>query len=357
LVKFYATKNVEIKRIVAILQVKAEYRRPDIVFMLNNLEKTGLTTGERKNYAEYLQYMGLTANGQLTTEGARAVKSGLVMVPEYGIYELMYIDEPTLPDMQNGHIAIDFRPVEAKSKDMQGTVDDFNDYQNYDDKTYKTWRKGAQKKFHVKFERKNNNKPKIIKKPDTKATIQLTYNTEANKVDWKFTSQDYDFNIKDYTALDIYANIKKMVKNWDDENKAHIVSFNEIKDNKSKMKDFKETLQAQEFQLEYKFGKDNTTYRVAADDVDILPRTISDAREWAYELLLIGLDGGYHTIKSITDKMATIMEEKPLRKRHPELTVDWGYVEEKLKASKVPEDKNLLIMIRAAEDLTPEIEA
>jgi len=302
LVKFYATKNVEIKRIVAILQVKAEYRRPDIVFMLNNLEKTGLTTGERKNYAEYLQYMGLTANGQLTTEGARAVKSGLVMVPEYGIYELMYIDD-------------------------------------------------------VKFERKNNNKPKIIKKPDTKATIQLTYNTEANKVDWKFTSQDYDFNIKDYTALDIYANIKKMVKNWDDENKAHIVSFNEIKDNKSKMKDFKETLQAQEFQLEYKFGKDNTTYRVAADDVDILPRTISDAREWAYELLLIGLDGGYHTIKSITDKMATIMEEKPLRKRHPELTVDWGYVEEKLKASKVPEDKNLLIMIRAAEDLTPEIEA
>jgi hypothetical protein len=354
--KFYATKNVETKKILAILQVKAEQKRPDIVYMLNTLDKTGLAMGERMNYTEYLRYLGLASNGQLTPEGAKAVKSGLVMIPEYGIYELSYVDEPTLPDMQDGHIVIDFKPVEAKSREIQGNVDDFNEYMNLDDKTYKTWKKGGQKKFHLRFERKNNNKPKIIKKPDTRASVELSFNTETGNVSWKFSSQEHEYAIKNYPAIDVYQNVKKMVKNWDEEHKAHIVSFNEVRDNPNKIRDFKETQHAQDFQLEYDFGRDYAAYRITVDDVDLLPRTIDDAREWTYQLMLmrIGKDGGYHTIRNIMDTLGKIIEEKPLRKRHPALNVGWEYVEGKLGTSTNTEDKNLFRSIRAAEDLTPE---
>jgi hypothetical protein len=179
--------------------------------------------------------------------------------------------------------------------------------------------------------------------------------SEMGNVAWKFSTPDLEFTITKYQAIDVYHNIKKMVKNWDDEHKAHVVSFNEVRNDPNKVRDFKEAQHAQDLPLEYAFGKDNATYRVLVDDIDLLPRTVDDARQWTYQLLLmrIGNQEGYHAIRSITDTLTRIIEEKPLRKRHPDLTVGWTYVEEKLRASTTKEDKNLLRSIMAAEDLTP----
>jgi len=88
-----ARKKMDINQITAILILKRKEKRPDIIYLIKHWESMQISDGERVNLCQYLESLNLMRNERITPDGERAIKSGDVMIPESGVYNLFYVQD------------------------------------------------------------------------------------------------------------------------------------------------------------------------------------------------------------------------------------------------------------------------
>ncbi len=348
MIEFNANKAVEIKCINAIAKVSFKEKRPDIQWLLENYNKNTLNSVEIKSLEDCLEnYFELIKNGKLTSDGKDTLKTGYVFEPEYGLFQIYYINEPVL---QKKHtIFIERIRPERKMTETISSLESFNELEG----EWDSWNKDNPFTFRLYFEHNQSNPPAIIEKPSIEAKLQII-SEKAKKFLVKIISNDnrflYQDDISSNFSLD--PNLSNLFQNWDKDYECLLMKYQDVNDMTQKLH-FLTYKEINGCDLDFNWGKDNGNYNVKVSNLPILPAELHDAKEWLFDLIKEGIQDKkeYFTSNFLKNEENKILEKSPLKKKYPDLFLEISECCKRLSASKAFELMVKQIII--ADDLYP----
>jgi hypothetical protein len=350
MVRLTAKKQITIKHISAILTIKLKESRPDLVFLMKNFEQLDVSAGELLNLQLHLEYLNLIKDGVITTFGDNAVETEMVYIPESGFYDLYYIAQPELGlDAEIIH----FERKSPNMDNMDGDTKPFSEYEQFDGKKWISW-KDKELEFGVYFERSGDNLPMIILKKEIDCVVTLDskdYPSMQNTM--RMNGNEFKYEDKSYTNFDLNENLPNLVSDWDSQMNAKRVSFKNIKDNSDLLRKFKTREHGLAKQLIFADGKDDDTWFIDIDHIDIVPKTNRDAEIWIGALLRLYLqeEKCHATLEYCEDIVRNLIDDSPLNRSHPTLSLKGNQI---FKTMKGFDDNDIIQDIQTAEDLSPD---
>ena len=149
-----AEKKIDIHRAEVILELKIKDFRPDLAWYLDKLGRWGLSVGETENIERYLEYLGLIHEGSLTKEGKIGLQTKNVMVPEAGLYQILFSKDPVF-----GNRVIDWRRMKPRDT-LDGNIEEFEEFELYDEKVHRKLNTENDEEFWIRFQRQRNESPR-----------------------------------------------------------------------------------------------------------------------------------------------------------------------------------------------------
>ncbi|MCR4422568.1 MAG: hypothetical protein GYA61_04580 [Spirochaetales bacterium] len=355
MIQLEAYKDIDIHTIHCIAQVKIKTQRPDIVYFLKNMQTLTryFSSGEVKNIYDYLEYLGLLRNGNITHQGEKAIDTKQVMIPEAGIYEMTYIKDKAF-----GNKILNLKRVNP-TFNLEGNIDDFKDYEIFDEKYYKLTNSKDKSilEFWLKFEKQKDSYPKVLTFSNVSSKLNLFYKIDENgtisnkmNLSFKLNESDYLFEgqIKN---LDIDFIISSYLPNWNSETKKLEVKYEDIKDDNS----IKNT-----FQVVKSISCDSLIINQEIDDshwemtlcLPIVPESITDAENWMVDLTKQNLYKKPRYLSKIKLKELhdRILRDTPILQKFPAY---YQTEDSLLQYLNNNNDKSQYQMVLAVEDLFP----
>ena len=343
-------KEINVNRIICLLELKVKEKRPDITWLLGNLGQWGLSIGEKNNLIRYMEYLNLVKGYNLTDVGQDALDSGFVMVPEAGVYELLYIQDKVL-----GNVAIDFNRINPKN-DLEGNIEKFTGYETFNEKIFEVFKKNKNDQFWLRFEKTKNGPPRVIKKSSIKGSLKVRFGLDKPpEIEFNCSNgRTQNYRREQFDGFNPKKNLSKWFKNWDSNNNSLSLTFDEAKDNPGILNSFiiRKKLIGQSLFLGR--DKDDGDWKVNIM-VPVSPKTEADARKWLNNLLIekIVEKSGYISISEIERMEQKIINSTPIKNKFPKIKASGNDFFEEMK-----KDNQLLDisrMIQAVEDLSPEV--
>lgn len=351
MVTLSAKKKVEIRHFTSVLSLRIIETRPDLQWLLRNLERTGLSSGEQTNLRAYLESLGLWRDKGPTPLGEETIQTGRAPVPELGVYELYYIKDFAL-----GIIVIHFERTQAKSR-LDEAPEVFQEFSPFEGRKFVSWKADpAVVSFFVEFERQPNEPPRVIRRSDLPAEAELLTD-EKGGTRWKVSGSGFakELPCEDFQLA---QNMVRLVKHWDSSLSAQLVDFDEVKTNPVILAEFRRTVRPDGIRhLRFAQGEDPADYTVEVHDVDVLPASIDDAKRWLTTLLREDLtaEAAFVTVDHVEKAEKAILAKSPLRRNHSSLYVTpeefLTLLEKEGGRGPAPEAEILYWRIRATEGL------
>lgn len=343
-------KMIDTHRAECLLQIKVQENRPDIIWYLREMGRWGLSPGETENMEDYLAYLNLMSGGELTQEGEKAIETGNVMVPEAGIYEVLYTKDTAL-----GNRIINIQ--RKRPRDMiEGNTQDFPDYELFDQKTHTDLNTGkySMGDFWVQFERQRGENPKIIYTGTLEAELELRHKEDETTL--KFTFNKGNVKINYETPLrnfNLEKNMKTWFKTWDIKTSSIETTYEEAKKNPAMLKNFYTTKHLEGQQIEMPDGLDDSDWKLEIS-VPVAPKTEKDIEKWLNYLITENLEKIQRYIrKEQIEKIQTeIIKGSPISTKFPDYFESGEEILQKLRKNNSEE---IFYMVQAAEDLTPKV--
>ncbi len=346
-------KEINVNRIICLLELKVKEKRPDITWLLGNLGQWGLSKGEEKNLIRYLEYLNLVKSYNLTAVGQDALDSGFVMVPEAGVYELLYIQDKVL-----GNVAIDFNRINPKN-DLEGNREEFTGYETFDEKIFEVFKKNKNDQFWLRFEKPINGPsgpPTVIVNNPIKGSLKVRFGLDKPpEIEFNCSNgRTQNYRRKQFDDFNPKKNLSKWFKNWDSNNNSLSLTFDEVKDNPGILNSFRSSIKLIGQSLFLGRDKDDGDWKVNIV-VPVLPKTEADARKWLNNLLIekIVERSGYISISEIERMEQEIINSTPIENKFPKIKASGNDFFEEMK-----KDNQLLDisrMVQAVEDLSPKV--
>ncbi len=343
-------KEINVNRIICLLELKIKEKRPDLIWFLRNLGKWDFSEGEEKNMFRYLDYLGLVKGNNLTDIGRDALTSGFVLVPEAGIYELLYIQDKVL-----GNVVIDFNRIDPK-KELEGNLEEFSNYENFDEKIFEIFKKNKNDQFWLKFEKPMDGPPRVIIKNPIKGNLKVRFGLDKPpeiEFDCRNGNTLYYRKVQ-FDGFDPKKNLSKWFKNWDLNNNSLSLTFDEAKENPGILNSFRRSIKLIGQSLFLGRDKDDGDWKVNVA-VPVLPKTETDARKWLNDLLLkkVVEKSGYISISEIERMEKELINSTPIKKKFPKIVASGDEFFEGMK--KDNQLRDISRMVQTVEDLSPEV--
>ena len=350
MVRIIAKKQITIKHISAILTIKLKESRPDLVYLMRNLEELDITDGERLNLQLHLEYLNLLKDGTITTSGDRAIETGMAYIPESGFYDLFYIIQP---ELGLDAVIIHFERKTPNRKSMEeGNTTTFSEYKLFDRKKWTSW-KDKELEFGVYFERSGDNPPVIICKKEIACGVTLDSNDYPSMQHTiKVNANEFKYEDKSYAKFDLSKNLPNLIHDWDQKIKVKRVSFEDVKDNPDLLRNFKTREHGMAKKLIFADNYDDDTWSIDIDHIDIVPKNHKNAELWLVTLLRFRLqeEQCHATLQYCEEIVKDIINNSPLNRSHPKLSLDGDKI---FKIIKKFSDCDTMQDIQIAEDLFP----
>ncbi len=281
-----ARKKVDVHRIDCLLQLVLSEKRPDLVWFLRQLKARGswnLSRGEEKNIEQYLQYLGLINDRDLTQAGEDALERDYVMIPEAGLYELLFVKDQIF-----GNRIIHYQRKQPRDI-PPGDTQDFTDSALYDEKIHinLSEKSKSDKRFWIRFQRQHNETPKVIFTGILDADLTVTYDSKKGSSICSFILKKNNLNISTSNSLNAFSpeeNLSSWLKNWDSEIKAVELTFDEAKENPATLNGFRTSMGIEGKELFLGEVIDGGDWYVEVT-VPAVPKTKKDAEAWITRLL------------------------------------------------------------------------
>lgn len=345
-----ARKKMDINQITAILRLKQKEKRPDIIYLIGHWESMQISEGERANICQYLESLNLMRNERITSDGERAIKSGYIMMPESGVYNLFYVQDALFG--KDPYVIHFSRMTSSKKND--DSAEPYDEFDAIDQKSFSSLKDDTE--FHITFERnRNGDVPVVTKRPRMAADIELI--SSLNKVAMlKIRSHDaLDLNYEDKNRnLNLESNLPGIIQHWDNALQAQLVSFDEVKSDETQLKNFHKNIPFIENRTLLLNGIPDKEYKIEIQELPILPKTETDAELWLLRLLILKIKDNlcYLTKKHVEELEKEILEKTPFRKKFEILFIQGDKVFESIK--KDSNEIELFRNIQTAEDLYPD---
>jgi len=343
-----ATKKVEVHRIECLLQLKVNEKRPDLVFFLRKLGRWGMSSGEERNMEGYLEFLNLVRDGELTDEGEKALKTGNVMVPEAGLYELLYVIDKTF-----GERIISYQRKEPRDI-LEGNTQGFSDFTHFDEKVHPDLSAKDQKRgfFWIQFQRQRNETPKVITTGTLEAILTVTFDLGSDaKRRFRFEKNKRTIiNEEPLPSFNIDRNMANWVKGWDDSIQALEMTYEDAKENPATLNGFTVNRPFQGKSLHIGETVDDSDWAVEIT-IPVVPKSKRDAEDWLYHLLLDDLakNARYLSVEHLERLVGEKIEGTPIDARFPDFLIPGKKLLERMKKEEDNRDPYWRIM--AVEDL------
>ena len=353
MVKLHARKSISVIPITAIATIEIKEKRQDLCYLLKNLDQLELSKGEKANLALYLEYLALLKNSTLTPKGKRALETEEVFIPESGLYDLQLISQPVLGlDSLIVHFE---RRMPGKTKDgkYQSSLTSFSTVGEYNNKTYSSW-KNEGLEFSVYFENNGNDSPSVSLTESQTATAELRCEEGLScGTELKIENNELKYRNTSFSMFNFLKNLPNLVDNWDSSVRAKMVTFEEIKGNREVLESFFQRSIAMEKKTLLFSEGDDEDWSVELSEIDIIPRTESDAKKWLCKLMAMQLqkEKCYYTLGHCESIVRKIAKQTPISRVYGELQLSRSEIVSILEGLGETE---LLTSIRIAEDLSPE---
>lgn len=353
MVKLHARKTIDIRLISAILTLKIKENRPELCHLLKNFDHLELSKGEKENLALYLEYLGLLKNGSFTPEGKRALETEEVFIPESGLYDLQLIFEPVLGlDSQIVHFERK-RPGKEKDGKNEANLVPFDDASEFNNRIYSSWKK-EDLEFSVYFESNGNDSPSVsLTEPKTSTAELRCEEGVPSGTELKIENNELKYRDLYFSMFSLRENLPNLVDNWDSSVRAKRVTFEEVKGNTEVLESFfQRNIAMDKKTLLFSKEKDGD-WSVELSEIDVIPRTKSDAKKWLCKLMVIQLqkEQCYYTLGHCEQIVQQIAKKTPISRVYGDLQLSRDEISSILEGFGETE---LLTSIRIAEDLSLE---
>ncbi len=353
MIQIEANKEVDIHVIQSICQVKLKTERKDIAYYLKNLRnlRSNFSNGEINNILNYLEYLGLIKNGSLTPLGEKAIETNQVMIPEAGVYQIIYIKDKIFG---NGILNLD--RVEP-SNILEGNIVDFEDYEIFNGKYHKirNVKDKNEIEFWIKFEKQKDSFPKILNLSNLRGQIEFNYKLDdkkvvTNKLSLKFKFNENSFNFATQIKnFDLNSNLSLYERNWNPQIGKLEVEYEDIKDNINSKKSFQliEHITTNGFRINQEIDESFWELNLS---LPIIPKNIEDAEKWMIDLTMQNLSERPRylskiKLKELHDK---ILKDTPILLKFPSYYQTEYSLMDFLEINK---DKTQYLMVQAVNDL------
>lgn len=350
-----ASRPVVAHHVTAVLTVYVQAQRPDIQWMVRNLQTSALSEGERSNLVSYLEYLGLYRKESLSDSGKRARDTANVLMPEAGVYELYYVDDFSL-----GTKPICFERTRATDQ-LEDSTTQLEGFQSLEKGESILWSNGPEPggvPFGIEFEHASDELPNAVIHEDIPGEASLLARDDGS-VHWdiKIGTLRRTWDAPD--TIDIGLNLKRLFRDWDSDSGSWLVAFDRDKIDEAARRTFKMGYDLGQQKLRFVNGEDPLPYKVSVGDVPLAPRTSRDAEEWLVHLVTtrVGAGAAFFAPSTIEEWQKEIVLTSPIGKRFPHLSMDvrevLHHIEGNLNQEKRPDSFDLYWRIRAAQDLSP----
>lgn len=323
--KLVAEKKTVVKNVRAVVTVYNQEERPEIAYILKNIEDLDLRRGERENLKRYLSDLGLFDKkaDRMTESGQKALHNGIVTVPQSGLYRLSYVRDP-VPGV-NSQI-IDYHPEKPEWKIVNNATRSMAEYRHFEGVEFTSWNKDRTR-FRVEFERPEGSSPKVIDTKEMPANVQISGST-GNACSLEIKSDGLSYTDTKYPNFSLESNVSTLVPEYDKSLDAVRVRFCDIKDDKNALHSFKKKNYArlEGKTLIFSTGDDDDRWNVRIEDVGLIPKTESDAEEWVFSLAAEGLnkdiDKCYFGMDYCNDACRELFAKSPFSRAFPGMSLD-----------------------------------
>jgi len=323
--KLVAEKKTVVKNVRAVVTVYNQEKRPEIAYILKNIEDLDLRRGERENLKRYLSELGLFDKkaDRMTESGRKALQNGTVTVPQSGLYRLSYVRDP-VPGV-NSQI-IDYHPEKPEWQIVSDATRSMAEYRHFEGVEFISWNTDRTR-FRVEFERPEGSSPKVIDTKDIPANVQISGST-GNACSLEITSDELSYQDTTYPNFSLEENVSSLVPEYDKSLDAVRVSFSDIRDDKNALHSFKKkkysSLDGKT--LIFSTGDDDDRWNVRIEDVGLIPKTESDAEEWIFSLAAEDLNKDiekcYFGMDYCNDACRELFAKSPFFRAFPGLSLD-----------------------------------
>jgi len=343
-----ATNKVEVHRIECLLQLKVNEKRPDLVWFLWKLGRWGMSSGEERNMEGYLEFLNLVRDGELTNEGDKALETGNVMVPEAGLYELLYVIDKIF-----GERIISYQRKEPRDI-LEGNTQGFSDFTYFDEKVHPDLSAKDKKRggFWIQFQRQRNETPKVITTGTLEAGLTVTFDLQSDaKRVFRFEKNKRMITHEEsLSSFNIDRNLTNWIKGWDASIRAREMTYEEVKENPATLNGFIVTMLFQGKSLHVGEAVDDSDWDVEIT-IPVVPRSKKDAENWLYHLLFDDLtkNARYLSIEHLEHLVREKIKGTPIDARFKNFLIPGKKLLAKMKKEEDNRDPYWRVM--AVEDL------
>lgn len=289
------------------------------------------------------------SNDRPSPEGDKAKNNDMVTIPQSGLYSLSYVKNP-LPGVSSQ--IIDFKPEKPEWKLINKETKLMPDYRNFSGIEFISWNKDHCA-FRVEFEKADDYDPRIIEDQKKTADVEIS-GSSGGKCELIIKSKDLSYQDNSYSNISIKDNISTLIPGYDSDFNAVRVKFDEIKNNKTAFENFKkENYHFSDKSLIFSSGNDDNRWEIKINDVDLIPETESDAKEWIFNLtadkLKKNIDKFYFNMNYCSEICKNTYHTTPIKRAFPGIDPDMAQFRDLLQK----EYPSLISEIEIAEDLCP----
>lgn len=351
LVEFELSINIEINVIKAVAILEKLEKRPDIHWILRNIEilrelasmspaeefmarvdnrvinNIPLSSGEAKQLFRYLESLGLVdRNYELTSLGEEAIKTGEVFVPERGLYKFYYVDDAIFGPRI-------FYYDRVKPVDEKDLLDSFKIYEDFEGIDHKTAVRQGDNYFRsrikIKFIRKSTEEPKVLVESGIEGKLIVSHKNGKTIAKLSANVESISIEHEEEININLDENLKSWIPGWDPSIQAGIITYEEVRQDEQAFRTFMKTYRFSEVCLWTNSGKywvkypNGETKELCAWEgyakVPLVPTTIKDLNLWLMDLIIRELKNKqiYPTeeyIKNLVERLLVPINEKISKK-------------------------------------------
>ena len=350
MIQLIATKKIDVHRIHCILQMKVNEQRPDIVWFLKKLGRWGLSSGEEQNIEDYLEYLGLMRDGDITNDGKNAKETNQVMIPEAGLYEISYVIDKIF-----GSRIVNY--MRKRPRDiLEGNTQEFEEFDIFDEKVHQVqFLPNVQDDMiWLKFQRQRNAIPKVIHSGTLESIVSISYESgKDTMMSFHMTLNNRKINHEEAIRnFNPNSNLSIWLKEWNASAEAIDMSYEEAKSNPATIHGFKVSKSLQGISLQMGDITDNGDWTVDMT-LSAVPKSQKDADKWIYHLITddVMKNARYLSLSQLEELELDLIEDTPLKRKFPKLFLKGPHLLDLM--SKDDEILEAYQRIIAVEDLTP----
>lgn len=354
--KIIAEKKTGVKSVRAVVTVFNQEKRPEITYLLKNIELLDLHKGEKDNLKRYLSDLKLFDQkmDRITESGRKTLLNDMVTVPQSGLYQLSYVLDP-VPGV-NSQI-IDYTPEKPVPEIIKDATRSMAEYRYFEGVEFISWNKDLTQ-FRVEFERSEGNDPRVIDTKEIPAIVTISGNA-GNDCDLEIKTEGLSYQDKMYANFSIEDNIRALIPEYDKSLDAVKVSFSDIRDDQNAVHTFRKKIYATigGKTLIFNTGNDDDRWDVRIEDVGLIPKSELDAEEWTFSLATENLNKEaakfYFGMDYCYDICQDQFRKTSFSRAFPDMMLDFRRFRKYLKGNAL----SIFSDIQIAEDLCPEIPA